>query len=175
MVGFDRIGVGFAKNEKSVTSASPCSYEQMDGSAGGKSNARLQRPPPSLAPDARAARSDGITTDTIALVRAHVEQRCARSPHQRDAVCRRIATHLKEEAQALILTETRDELFESFQAEHPDVELARTKFYELLPWELKEAYRETCLCATCENLRLGMQALQVLAKDVLSPLLQCEV
>jgi hypothetical protein len=114
-------------------------YAEMDGKAGGKGNARLTRPPPSLAPDPRAARSGGITPEIVALVRTHVEAICARSPHQRDSVCRRIATHLKQEAQALILTETRDELFESFQEKHPDVKLKRTKFYEVLPWELKEA------------------------------------
>jgi hypothetical protein len=113
-------------------------YTEMDGKAGGKGNARLTHPPPSLAPDPRAARSDGITPEIITLVRAHVEAICARSPHQRDAVCRRIATHLKQEAQALILTETRDELFESFAEKHPDVKIKRAKFYEVLPWELKE-------------------------------------
>jgi len=116
-------------------------YAEMDAKAGGKGNARLTRQPPSLAPDPRAARSDGITPEIIAMVRAHVEERCARSPHQRDAVCRRLATHLKQEAQALILTETRDELFESFAAKHPDIEIKRTKFYEVLPWELKEVRR----------------------------------
>jgi len=128
-------------------------YAEMDRKAGGKGNARLTHPPPSLAPDPRAARSDGITPETIALVRAHVEAVCARSPHQRDAVCRRLAAHLKQEAQALILTETRDELFESFEEKHPG-KIKRAKFYEVLPWELKEAYRETCLCASCENLKL---------------------
>jgi hypothetical protein len=113
-------------------------YTEMDGKAGGKGNARLTHPPPSLAPDPLAARSDGITPEIITLVRAHVEAICARSPHQRDAVCRRIATHLKQEAQALILTETRDELFESFAEKHPDVKIKRAKFYEVLPWELKE-------------------------------------
>ena len=38
----------------------------------------------------------------------------------------------------------------------------------------RQAYRETCLCASCENLKLYMEGLQVLAKDVLDPLLQCE-
>ena len=51
----------------------------------------------------------------------------------------RVAPHLKEEAQALILTEMRDELFEGFQAKHPTIKLSRAKFYEILPWELKEA------------------------------------
>ena len=46
-------------------------------------------------------------------------------------VCRRVAAHLKEEAQAIILTETRDELFDSFVAKHPGVDLKRTVFYEV--------------------------------------------
>ena len=90
-------------------------YAQRDGAAGGKDNARLQRPPPSLVPGPRSARFDGITPEAIAAVRAHVEERCARSPHQRDAMCKRIAMHLKAEEQALILTETRDELFDGFK------------------------------------------------------------
>ena len=149
-------------------------YLQMDGKAGGKSNARLRRPAPTLEPEPRAIRSDAITLITMGLVRAYVEERCARSPHQRDGVCRRVATHLKEEAQALILTETRDELFEGFQAKHQTVKLSRAKFYEILPWELKEAYRETCLCSHCENLMLYMQSLKVVAKEVLGPLALCD-
>ena len=52
-------------------------------------------------------------------MRIYVAGRCARSPHQRDHICRRVATHLKEEEQALILTETRDELFKGFKSKHP--------------------------------------------------------
>ena len=37
---------------------------------------------------------------------------------------------------------------------------------QVLPWELKAAYRETCLCASCENLKLYMEGLHVLAKEV---------
>ena len=55
-------------------------YHEMDGRKGGERNARLQRPPPTLVPDPRKARSDGVTLATIALVRAHCEERCARSP-----------------------------------------------------------------------------------------------
>ena len=44
----------------------------------------------------------------------------------------------------------------------------------MLPWELKAAYRETCLCASCENLKLYMEGLHVLAKEVLGPLVQCD-
>jgi hypothetical protein len=107
-------------------------YEQRDGAKGGKRNARLQRPPPSLKPSPRSAHP-GITPEVIAAVRAHVEERCARSPHQRDAMCKRIATHLKMEEQALILTETRDELFEGFKTKHPTIKIGRTKFYEVRP------------------------------------------
>ena len=45
---------------------------------------------------------------------------------------------------------------------------------QVLPWELKAAYRETCLCASCENLKLYMEGLHVLAKEVLGPLVQCD-
>ena len=71
------------------------SYLEWDGRKGGAGNARLQHIPPSLAPGPREARSDGITLDIIAKVRAHVEECCARSPHTRDGMCRRIAPHLK--------------------------------------------------------------------------------
>ena len=60
-----------------------------------------------------------------------------------------------------------------YQAKHSTVKLSRAKFYEILPWELKEAYRETCLCSSCENLMLYMQALKV-AAEVLQPLVLCD-
>ena len=103
-------------------------YAQRNGTKGGKGNARLQRLPPSLAPGSRT--SHGIDDETVAAVRIYVEERCARSPHQRDHICRRVATHLEEEEQALILTETRGELFEGFKSKRPTFKIGRTKFYE---------------------------------------------
>ena len=44
-------------------------------------------------------------------------------------MCRRVAMHLKVEAQALTLTKTRDELFESFCLKYPSL-ISRAKFYE---------------------------------------------
>ena len=106
-------------------------YLEMDHRKGGYRNARLQRPLPSLSRNTRSVRTDAIQADVVALVRAHVEERCARSPHQRDAVSRRIGPHLKEEAQSLILIETRDELYDSFMEKNPNVKLKRSKFYEV--------------------------------------------
>ena len=134
-----------------------------------KGCARLQRPPPSIYPPPLATRSDATNEKVAALVYAHYLEKLARSPHQRDGMRRLLAPRVWEHEQALILTETYDELYESFNVANPDL-IGRTKFIELRPWCIKKAYRETCLCTTCENLNLYADTLKQVAKE-LEPLL----
>jgi hypothetical protein len=64
-------------------------YTSMYGRS--KGSARLQRPPPSLAPTPRAARSDKLSMQAVKLIQAFWRSRCSISPHQRDARKRRTA------------------------------------------------------------------------------------
>ena len=48
--------------------------------------------------------------------------------------------------------------------------IGRSKFIELKPWFIKKAYRETCLCRSCENLSLYMAMLRDVSAE-LRPLL----
>ena len=66
-----------------------------------------------------------------------------------------------EHRQALILPFTKETLWAKFNESYPD-RIKESKYYEVLEeevWNLKRAYRETCLCKTCENMRLYMQTL----------------
>ena len=69
-------------------------------------SARLQHVPITLEPDARKQSSQATTDETKALIYEHFVTNLARSPHQHDAMSRRVARHVWEKEQALILTET---------------------------------------------------------------------
>ena len=144
-------------------------YESMYGN--GKGSARLQRPPPSLAPAPRSERSDKLTLKAVNLIQAFWRCRCSLSPHQRDARRRRKAPYVYEHAQGHIQSETDDAIAEEFLREHPDV-CKKREFLLHKPWYCIKAYRETCLCKTCENLRLYIQTLNKVVAPMLSAL--CE-
>ena len=69
-------------------------------------SARLQHVPITLEPEARKQSSQATSDETEALIYEHYLTSLARSPHQRDAMSRRVARHVWEKEQALILTET---------------------------------------------------------------------
>lgn len=132
--------------------------------------ARLRHVPPTLLPANRVTRSDTVDDEVKAEVREVYETHCATSPHQRDSMVRRLSRYVVEKAQALIMTSTFDELYEAFRsAHHQGVKLSYTKFKMLAPWNLKRAYRETCVCRCCELFRLYLEGLHIVA-DLLVPL-----
>jgi hypothetical protein len=61
-----------------------------------------------------------------------------------------------------------DELYAMFKQRYPEEKLGLTKFKELRPWNMKKAYRETCLSRMCELFRLYIAGLHAVA-----PLLAC--
>ena len=77
------------------------SYGCMFGKKAG--SARLQRPPPTLAPPPRETRSDATNDKTRGLVREHAEELCATSPHKRDQKRRHVGPRLWISRSALIL------------------------------------------------------------------------
>jgi hypothetical protein len=132
-------------------------------------SAQLQHPPLTLEPDARAATSRCTSSATEVLIYEHYLEKLARSPHQRDSMTRRVARHVWDKEQALILTETYDNLYASFNEKYPGI-IGRSKFIDLKPWFIKRAYRETCLCRSCENLSLYTAMLHDVSAE-LRPLL----
>eukprot|EP00966_Prymnesium_polylepis_P117363 2712355-Prymnesium_polylepis.2 len=77
-------------------------------------SARLQHLPLTLEPEARKVSSQATSSRTETLIYEHYLEKLARSPHQRDAMSRRVARHVWGKEQALILTETYDNLYASF-------------------------------------------------------------
>ena len=70
---------------------------------------------------------------------------------------------------AALATHRYDHLYASFNEKYPGV-IGRSKFIELKPWFVKKAYRETCLCRSCENLMLYTHMLRDVSAE-LRPLL----
>ena len=116
----------------------------------GFKSARLQRPPALLAPPPRKPRKDKLSLEVIANINLVYKESCPTSPHQRDRVRRLVAPHCWDERQAMIQTDTLQNIFNIFVKEYPENIISFTKFKMLKPWNLKKAYRETCLCRMCE-------------------------
>lgn len=163
------ITFGSGVSEKCVQYAS-ITKEANSGRVTKQPCARLEHLPPSLRPNDRQARADCISADVKKAVQDIYESGCATSPHQRDSVFRRLSRHVVERAQALIMTSTFQELYQTFQRVHVGVKLSYAMFKRLAPWNLKRAYRETCVCRCCEEFRLYKDALHTVA-DLLAPLI----
>lgn len=142
-------------------------YKHTFGTAAG--SARLQRPPPLLQSPQRAQRSDTVTAEVVGHVHEIYEAMCPESPHQKDIMRRRLDRHLTQEARARILMCTYEELYQTFKQQYPNDDLSLAMFKRLKPWNLKKAYRETCLCRSCELFSLYREALSKVA-SLLQPL-----
>ena len=127
-------------------------------------SARLQRPPVLLLPPPRKERSDKLSQEVKGHVLTIYETSCPTSPHQRDRLRRLLASFCWEEKQAMIQSDTLKNLFDAFIKEYPDDKLGFTMFKMLKPWNLKKAYRETCLCRMCELFRLYVGGLHTTAR-----------
>lgn len=117
------------------------SYGCMFGKKAG--SARLQRPPPTLAPPPRETRSDATNDKTRGLVREHAEELCATSPHKRDQKRRHVGPRLWISRSALILPMPVYALYALFDAKYPGV-LKLAKFKEVFNqecWHAIHAYR----------------------------------
>ena len=141
----------------------------------GSARLRLLLPPLSP-PDQLTARTSGALNGLAQRVEEHARSRCSESPHTRDSMSRRVDVFLHERKQALIKTEPVEEMYADFEKQHsgegPRCKLSTYKNY--LPWNMKDAYRETCLCAHCESQRLHMEGLRVAAK-LLQPVVDTAV
>lgn len=57
-------------------------------------------------------------------------------------------------------TRSINEIYKIFHKNHPDIQISRSKFYELKPkWVKSNPTQDTCLCIYCENFRLLLIAL----------------
>jgi len=69
---------------------------------------------------------------------------------------------------SLILPCTKETLKAKFNDKHPNL-LSSSQYDEVLAeevWNLKQAYRETCLCRTCFNCRLYREAMGVVSQII---------
>ena len=140
------------------------SYKSMYGK--GEGSARLQRLPPTLAPPPRETPSTAVSNETRWKVKLHAHEVCAESPCKRDAMRKHVGPRVWEPRQALILNFPKETLWAKFDQKHPGL-LKESKYYEVLEeevWNLKRAFRETCLCRTCFNCRLYREGLAVVAQ-----------
>lgn len=126
-------------------------------------SARVQSTTVSLAPSKKKGGANKLAEETSKLIVAHYVAKCPESPHVRDTVRRRVGPHLYEERQAIIKAESYDELFAEFDNKYPNL-IKRSRFMDEAPWYLKDAYRETCLCASCEGAELYMEGLKVVGQ-----------
>ena len=70
---------------------------------------------------------------------------------------------------AHIMSDTEEAIYEDFAKTHPEVSIKLSQYKVELPWNRKNAYRETCLDRIDLNFEWHREALRV-ALDVLSPL-----
>jgi hypothetical protein len=139
----------------------------------GKGSARLHRPPLQLMPRQRATRSDAVPDSVRHLILELVKERCPTSPCQRDVMTRRLGPFIKDERAAYIQSETIEALYAAFRQKHSECSISLSQFKLELPWNMKKAYRETCMCRTCLNFKWHAEALNVAAK-LLEPLLETQ-
>jgi hypothetical protein len=79
---------------------------------------------------------------------------------------KQVGVRVWEHRPALILTCSKDSLWTMFNEKYPN-RLPAKQYFGVLDkevWNLKKAYRETCLCRTCFNNRLFREGLAVMAK-----------
>ena len=145
------------------------SYAACFGNGGG--SARLRPLPLLLAPPPRSTRSDAVNDSLRRLILDYVAHFCPTSPHQRDVMRRLKAPFVFEEKPAFILSGTVASLHAEFLEKHPEVSISLAQFKLELPWNMKKAYRETCLCRQCLNFQWHCDALKVVAA-LLEPLLE---
>jgi len=141
------------------------SYSSMFGKQAG--SARLQRIPPTLAPHDIATSSNAVSPKTRVLVRMHAENVCPISPCKRDSMRKHVGPRVWATRQALILMFPIYTLMALFFAEHGEDLVKPSTYRQILHedvWNLKHAYRETCMCRLCFNLRCYREAMAVVAR-----------
>ncbi len=136
-----------------------CVFGKGDGSAS------LQRPPPTLMLSRRIIIKNVVTAQTRKLVKVHTYEVCPESPYKRDEMRKHVGPRVWVIKQALILPCTKETLKAKFNDRQPNL-LSSSQYDEVLAeevWNLKQAYRETCLCRTCFNCRLYREAMGVVS------------
>ena len=124
-------------------------YTSMFGNQTG--SARLQRPPPTLAPASRETKGDEARKERRRLIREHACEVCATSPNKRDQKRRHAGPRVWVTRAALILLMPIYAMYAQFEAKHPGLvkeSQYRADFADVC-WEAIHAYREGCLCKVC--------------------------
>ena len=83
-------------------------------------------------------------------------------PHRQ--VRRRLAPRVFEKAQALFVYAKQATLHALFLATYPAHQISLASFKSLIPWYVRRAKEETCLCKACHNFKGYVEVLNSLAK-----------
>ena len=136
----------------------------------GKGSAGLRRIPPSLSAPPRQVSSAAISDATRLAILDHVRSIAPTSPHTRDVMRRHVGPFLVEEKPAFIQSDPIEVMYDLFRKARPDIKIGLTQYKGELPWNLKKAYRSTCLDRCDVNFDWHRQGLRV-ATELLAPLL----
>ena len=139
-------------------------YTSRTGKQAG--SARLQHVPPSLLPPPRATSSLATSDTTKKAILDHVAIFCPTSPHQRDVVKRQTGPFTVESKPAFILSDTREAMYSDFCEKHPSIKISYShykKTLKVIVWNLKKAYRSTCLDRVDVNYKWFRETLLVVA------------
>ena len=89
---------------------------------------------------------------TRAAIVDHAHAYCPLSPHGRDVMKRRTGPCVVEEKPALILSDTKEAMFEDFQKQHPEVKIKFSRWKSALKklvWNMKKTYRNDITNGKC--------------------------
>lgn len=143
--------------------------ERAYTSCGGKQrgSARLQHMPASLLPPRRAKSALAVSDSTKKAILDHVGVFCPTSSHSSDVMKRRIGPFLVEEKPAYILSDVKQAMYADFKLKNSSINIKFSKYKQVLEevaWNLKKAYRSTCLDRVFCNYKWHREALLVVAK-----------
>lgn len=139
-------------------------YTSTTGKQAG--SARLQHVPPTLLPPPRATSSLATSDTTKKSIVDHVAGFCATSPHQRDVMKRQTGPFTVESKPAFILSDTREAMYSEWCEKNPSLKVSFSHYKKVLKvvaWNLKKAYRSTCLDRVDVNYKWFREGLLVVA------------
>ena len=142
------------------------SYSSTYGKS--KGSARLQPIPPSLLPTHRSSRNIEQRLAVCKAITEHAPTYCKTSPHQRDVVKKRTGPFTLEHRPGLILEDVREAMYTDFEEKHPGL-LKFSQWKKVVKdevWQIKKAYRLTCLDRVDSNYNWHREALVVVAKQL---------
>lgn len=104
--------------------------------------------PPLYNQNLRKARNDRTSNNVRKDVQEFIKKFCTESSCRRDVKHRVLATKVVVSAPGLLLNESLEKIYEKF-LQTVNYKISWTTFLKSRQWNLRKAYRETCLCSRC--------------------------